>query len=100
MCLLKHDEYLEELYQQLKDHYHTIYRGLPLHSQRGRLVGEIDMVAVGNHGVDIFEVKCSYRPVKAKKQLEKIKRIFGGRQDQPINAWFYCGEAAKLVKIS
>lgn len=97
--ILKHDEYVENLYEQLKDTYHTIYRSLPLHSSRGRLVGEIDLLAVNDHAVDIFEVKCSFRPVKAKKQLQKITKLFGAEFDQQVNTWFYCGEAAKLVKI-
>lgn len=97
--ILKHDEYVEDLYEQLKDSYHTVFRGLPLHSNKGRLIGEIDLLAVNDHAVDIFEVKCSFRPVKARKQLQKITKIFGSESDQAVNTWFYCGEAAKLLKI-
>ncbi len=97
--LLKHDEYVEELHQRIKGRYQSIYRSLPLRSSRGRLVGEIDLVAVNPWGVDIFEVKCSFRPVKARKQLEKIRRLVGGEFDGQVNTWFYCGEAEQLVKI-
>lgn len=97
--LLKHDEYVEELYERLKGRYQNVYRGLPLHSVRGRLVGEIDLVAVNPGMVDIFEVKCSFRPTKARKQLEKIRRLVGGEFNGEVNTWFYCGEASQLVKV-
>jgi hypothetical protein len=98
----KHDQYVELLFEQLKDTdaYDTIYRGLPLYSTKGRLVGEIDLLAVNKYAVDIFEVKCSFRPVKAKKQLERIVKVFDCKDDQDVSTWFYCGEAEKLVKIA
>ena len=76
-----------------------MYRNLPLHSPKGRLVGEIDLIAVNKTTVDIFEVKCSFRPVKARKQLAKIKKIFGSEIDKTVNTWFYCGEASQLVRM-
>jgi hypothetical protein len=97
--ILKHDEYVERLYEQLKDNYERVYRGLPLYSRRGRLVAEIDLLAVNPGMVDIFEVKCSFRPTKARKQLEKIRRLVSGYEDAAVQTWFYCGEAATLVKV-
>jgi len=76
-----------------------VYRSLPLHSGKGRLIAEIDVIGVGAHGVDIFEVKCSNRVVKARKQLQKIKRLFGSGLDEQVNTWFYCGEAGRLLQI-
>ena len=73
-----------------------MYRGLPLISSRGRMVGEIDLLGVHAGGVDVFEVKCSFRPVKARKQLQKISKLFNDKQ---VKTWFYCGEAAQLMKI-
>lgn len=97
--MLKHDEYVEQLREQLEGNYTTLYRGLPLISKKGRMVGEIDLLAVNDACIDIFEVKCSFRPTKARKQLEKIRKIVGAEYNQEVNTWFYCGEAGKLVKI-
>jgi hypothetical protein len=96
--ILKHDQYVQELFEKLKDNYDVIYRSLPLFSERNRLIGEIDMVGVSSYGVDIFEVKCSFRPVKAKKQLLKIRKIFG-QNDKDVNAFFYHGAGEQLVRI-
>lgn len=57
------------------------------------------MLAINSSSVDIFEVKCSFRPTKARKQLEKIRKIVGAENDKTVNTWFYCGEAGKLVRI-
>ena len=97
--ILKHDEYVELLYEQLKANYDQVYRGLPLLSRRGRLVGEIDLLGVHGGGVDVFEVKCSFRPVKARKQLAKVRKLFGDEVAGAVNTWFYCGEAAQLVPV-
>jgi len=74
----------------------VVYRSLPLFSERDRLIGEIDMVGVSENGsVDVFEVKCSFRPVKARKQLLKIKKIFGGE----VNTFFYHGAGEQLLRM-
>ncbi|MBD3208799.1 hypothetical protein GF367_00060 [Candidatus Woesearchaeota archaeon] len=90
---------MEQLYDQLKSSYAQVFRGLPLISQRGRMVGEIDLLAVNESTIDVFEVKCSFRPVKARKQLNKIIKLFGADINKEVNTWFYCGEAAKILKI-
>lgn len=74
-----------------------IYRSLPLFSERNRLIGEIDLVAVNATSVDVFEVKCSFRPVKARKQLLKIKKIFGN--DLDVSVFFYHGDGEQLVRM-
>jgi len=87
------------LHDKIKDHYDVVYRGLPLYSEKKRLIGEIDLVAVSKHSVDIFEVKSSFRVVKARKQLEKIRRIFGDSLEVAVNIYFYHGAGAQLVKL-
>jgi len=98
--ILKHDEYVERLYEQLKANYDQVYRGLPLISRRGRLVGEIDLLGVHGGGVDIFEVKCSFRPVRhlrgevqlpagegpeaAREGAEGVRRGVGGDREHMV----------------
>jgi hypothetical protein len=70
-----------------------------MYSAKNRLVGEVDLVGVHANGIDIFEIKCSYRVVKAKQQLEKIRKLFGADNDASVGYYFYCGAASQLEKI-
>jgi hypothetical protein len=44
--------------------------------------------------IDIYEVKCSHRIIKAKKQLQRIRRFI-----KTTNAYFYCGSSGLLMQI-
>ncbi len=61
-----------------------------------RLIGDIDIYARKGDKIDIYEVKCSYRLAKAKKQLEKAKKFLGLND---VTRYFYCGESDLLLKI-
>ena len=58
-------------------------------------IGEIDVCAVKGNKIDIYEVKCSYRKTKAKHQLKRLRNYINTE-----NAFFYCGNAKTLEKIS
>jgi hypothetical protein len=71
---------------------------VPLYSPKKRLVGEIDVLAFKDDVCDIYEVKCSYRIAKAKRQLEKVKKHI--EKASPVrNIFFFCGEAESLVWV-
>ncbi|MBC8495775.1 hypothetical protein H8D36_06485 [archaeon] len=92
----KHDKYQDYLYERIKHSYNEILTNIPLYSQKkGRRIAEIDILAFHNDGCDIYEVKCSYRPVKAKKQLTKIKRLVPNVK----NTFFFCGESGVLESV-
>ena len=94
----KHDRYLEGLCRQIRRDYDLILRNIPLFSPRRRLVGEIDILAIKGSHYDVYEVKCSFRISKARRQLEKIKKhpsVSGSIR----NMFFYCGESAKLELV-
>jgi Holliday junction resolvase-like predicted endonuclease len=59
-------------------------------------VGEVDVVARRGNEVHLFEVKCSYRIVKARKQLSKFKKIL---RHQNTSCFFYFGAGNKIVEI-
>ena len=61
-------------------------------------LAEIDILAYKDDEVHVFEVKCSYRFVKAKKQLTRILRLL--RLERPAKAYFYCGSADRLECIA
>ena len=79
--------------------YDFLLCNVPLYSSRHRRIAEIDILAVAGQYCDIYEVKCSYRLAKAKKQLGKIKKILS-RDSFVRDSFFYCGESRKLIKIT
>jgi len=61
-------------------------------------VGEIDILAFKDNYCDIYEVKCSYRKSKAKRQLSKIRKIVS-RKSKVRNVFFFCGESGRMEAI-
>ncbi len=93
--LNKHDRYVQRLYDRIKDDYDAVERHVILESRKCRQA-EIDILAYKNDEVYVFEVKCSYRFVKAKKQLLRILRLLR----KPATAYFYCGSADRLECVA
>ena len=97
--IIKHDQYVIELKRKLEPDYDLILTHVPLYKQEKRkqkLAAEIDLLARKGDHYDIYEVKCSARVTKARKQLSRIKRIslFDIRE-----AFFYCGNSALIIKM-
>lgn len=64
--------------------------------RKRRLIGEIDVLAMRGSQCDVFEVKCSPRLVKARLQLNKIRR----HGMIPVSRlFFYWGGGARLFEI-
>ena len=87
--LSKHDMYVLELKNKIKDNYDSISVNVPVkHSKRS--LGEIDIIAKKGNRFDLYEVKCSYRILKAKKQLSRVKKYLNlknaGNNSKIINA--------------
>ena len=82
------------------DSYDTVYTHLPLYSKKRRPLGEIDILAMRDGVIDIYEVKCSHRITKARKQLKKLKRIITSMHDgQSVRTFFYCGNSAQIKSV-
>jgi predicted RecB family endonuclease len=79
----------------LKPDYDDISTHLKL-EKRKRIIAEIDVVARRGEQLHLFEVKCSYRLVKAKKQLLKAKKIFSNYN---TTCYFYCGAGNQLLEV-
>jgi len=93
--LSKHDKYVLELRDKLKHHYDSLSLNVKV-AGRKRSLGEIDIIARKGNIVDLYEVKCSHRILKAKKQLKRIKRIL----NLPCSrGYFYCGSSGNLVSV-
>ena len=91
----KHDMYVLELSNKIKQNYDSLSLKVPLKRSK-RSLGEIDIVARKGSRLDLYEVKCSYRILKAKKQLSRIKRHLNLDN---ARSYFYCGNSKALVMV-
>ncbi|MFH0874699.1 MAG: hypothetical protein V1859_02090 [archaeon] len=94
---LKHDRYLEILCDKIKPNYDRIYRNVTLYSEtkKNRKIAEVDIMGIKNNYCDVYEVKCSHRIVKARRQLHKVKK----HMPNVRNMFFFCGESGILFGI-
>ena len=93
--LSKHDRYVLELSNKIKANYDSISVNVPVkHSKRS--FGEIDIMARKGNRLDLYEVKCSYRIFKARKQLNRIKKYLNLNN---ARSYFYCGSSKLLVVV-
>jgi len=86
---------LIDLKNKLKDKYDSILLNIEL-KRKGRSLGEIDLLAQKGEEIDIYEVKCSYRIVKARKQLSRIKKYLNIGQ---VGTYFYCGSSGVITAV-
>lgn len=93
--LNKHDRYVQQLVRQIRPEYDDISTHLTLEKKK-RVIAEIDVVARKGNQLHFFEVKCSYRIIKARKQLQKVKKIF---RSYETAYFFYCGAGNQLVEV-
>jgi len=89
---------VDTLCDRLYSQYDVVLQHVPLYSSRRRCIAEIDILAVAGNCYDIYEVKCSHRLTKARRQLTKIKKILS-RDSVVRDSFFYCGGSRLLVKL-
>ena len=93
--LSKHDRYVLELSSKIRDNYDSISLNVPVKSYK-RSLGEIDIMAKKGSRFDLYEVKCSFRILKAKKQLKRLRNILNLKD---ARSYFYCGNSKALVAV-
>lgn len=93
--LTKHDRYVLELKDKVKHKYDFISTNVKVTSRK-RSLGEIDLIGRKGNYIDLYEVKCSHRILKAKKQLERMKRLMNLGNPR---MFFYCGSSGALVGV-
>ena len=93
--LSKHDKYVLELSDKIKDNYDSISVNVPVKRSK-RPLGDIDILAKKGGRFDLYEVKCSYRILKAKKQLSRVKKYLNLND---ARGYFYCGNAKLLMDL-
>ncbi len=95
--LSKHDRYVEELCAKIKDQYDSVSTYVPVRAKK-RMLAEVDVLAKKGDDVDLYEVKCSPRIVKARRQLRKLSKYLGGAMNI-CNYYFYCGSSHSIMTI-
>jgi len=93
--LSKHDRYVLELKEKIKHRYDFISINVKVPGKK-RSLGEIDILARRGEIIDLYEVKCSHRIMKAKKQIKRIKWLLNL---DSANGFFYCGSSGNLVSV-
>lgn len=86
---------MQELVTQIRPNYEDISTH-QIFKKKRRMITELDIVAKRGNEVHIFEVKCSYRITKARKQLNRARNLFRG---QKTACFFYCGMGKSLVEV-
>ncbi len=95
MKLTKHDSYVQQLVETIRHDYDDVALHVPIRNRK-RMLGEVDVLARDGGVFDVFEVKCSRRLVKAKKQARKI------RKHLPLEYrrfYFYNGSAGLVEEL-
>lgn len=95
--LSKHDRYVEELCTKIRDSYDSVSKHVAVRAKK-RMLAEVDVLAEKGGNVDLYEVKCSPRITKAKRQLKKLSRYLGGSMNL-ANYYFYCGNSHTLMTV-
>ena len=93
--LSKHDKYVLELSNQIKHDYDSLSLNVPLKDYK-RSLGEVDIIAKKGDRLDLYEVKCSFRIVKARKQLQRVRKYM---KLENSRSYFYCGNSKALVTV-
>ena len=93
--LTKHDRYVSELCKKISSRYDSLSTNVKIRNSK-RSIAEIDVLARKGKRYHTYEVKCSHRITKAKKQLKRIRRIIGFDN---THAYFYCGSSKSLMLV-
>lgn len=95
--LSKHDRYVEELCTKIKGRYDSVSKHVTVRAKK-RMLAEVDVLAKKGNDVDLYEVKCSPRITKARRQLRKLGKYLGGAM-KISNYYFYCGSSRSITTI-
>lgn len=96
--MIKHDQYVEDLINKLDCSDSRIHKNVEITTKK-RSLAEIDLLVEFKGSIHIYEVKCSHRISKAKRQLSKIKKLVESQYRKPINLFFYNGGSKEIIKI-
>ena len=93
--ITKHDRYVLDLKDKIKHKYDFVSVNVKVTGKK-RSLGEIDIIAKKGNKIDLYEVKCSHRIMKAKKQLNRMKKLMNLDKSK---SYFYCGSSESLIDV-
>ncbi len=82
-----------ELCNKIRDEYDSLSSHVVIQSEKCKLA-EIDILAKKGDIVDCYEVKCSHRIVKARHQINRLRKYIKFEK-----GYFYCGTSGMLVVL-
>jgi len=97
--LSKHDTGVMQLAKMVEDEYDRLERNVIIYSKRDRMIAEADLIGFKDGYADIYEVKCSYRPTKARMQLKKLKKVLSPKI-KIRNTYFFPMNVDQIILIS
>jgi hypothetical protein len=62
-----------------------------------RMLAEVDVLARKGNSIDLYEVKCSPRVTKAKRQLRKASKYL--KNAHIANYYLYCGSSHSIMAL-
>jgi len=96
--LSKHDRYVENLRRKIESRYDRVITNHKIYGNK-RVIAEADLIGFKGKKADIYEVKCSFRPTKAKAQLRKLKRIISTYAEVG-SLFFYPASTERLYRYN
>ncbi|MEM4398110.1 MAG: hypothetical protein QW757_05825 [Candidatus Woesearchaeota archaeon] len=87
---------MNELYEKIKNDYDSLSKNVKIIKKK-RSLGEVDIIAKKGNEYYIYEVKCSYRITKARKQAKALRKHLKNIAIKSI--FFYCGATGAIVLL-
>ncbi len=84
---------MSELIDKISSRYDSISSNVYFPISR-KSDAEVDVFAIRGKKIDLYEVKCSFRIVKARQQLRRAKRYFRAE-----NTYLYCGSSGLIHAV-
>ena len=88
---------MEELCSKIRGNYDSVSKHITIRAKK-RMIAEVEVLARKGESVDLYEVKCSPRLVKAKRQLRKLNKYLGIGM-KISNCYFYCGSSHSIMAV-
>ena len=94
----EHRRLIDLLEERVKSKYTLMFREAEIRDvYTGQIVGEADLVGIVDGNFDVYEVKVTDRPVKARRQLLRIRsqlQNFGN-----VRLYYYNGSDNRIKEV-
>lgn len=95
----EHSSLIDRLEEKVKSKYTLVFRETEVRDvYTGKIVGEADLVGIVDGNFDVYEVKVTDRPKKARRQLLRIRSYlqnFGN-----VRLYYYNGTDNRIKEVT